>query len=320
MAVATDLDLDDDDARRTRHGPTPRPVVLVEGVGGDLAQAARDRHRRRHLADLRVAQVAARVRRAVAVHRVRRDVPRLAPSSSRRAVITLKRGAQGFVVAMVIGGAVGIAVARVKVLRAAIGSMITGLQTMPSVAWVPLAIILFHEGQGVIMFVVVLGAAPSIANGIIDGIDHVPPILLRAGRVLGARVQRAPPRRDPGRAPVRRRRPEAGLGVRVAQLDGGRAHRGHPRTRRDRSAPQRRGRTDRLRRRLRGDDRDLHHRRRRRRARLRHRRPRDPPPLRPHRRQFELPNDRYRSRSSISTLFILSPTLVPSATSIPSTT
>lgn len=100
---------------------------------------------------------------------------------------TLKRGAEGFVVALVIGAVVGVAVARVKVLRAAIGSMITGLQTMPSVAWVPLAIILFHQGQGVIMFVVVLGAAPSIANGIIDGIDHVPPILLRAGRVLGAR-------------------------------------------------------------------------------------------------------------------------------------
>ena len=127
---------------------------------------------------------------------------------------------------MVIGGVVGIAVARVKVLRAAIGSMITGLQTMPSVAWVPLAIILFHEGQGAIMFVVVLGAAPSIANGIINGIDHVPPILLRAGRVLGARgLQRAAPRRDPGRAAVGRRRPEAGLGVRVAQPDGGRADR-----------------------------------------------------------------------------------------------
>jgi NitT/TauT family transport system permease protein len=102
-------------------------------------------------------------------------------------VVTLKRGAWGFLVAMLIGGAVGIAVARVSILRAAIGSMITGLQTMPSVAWVPLAIILFHQGTGVIMFVVVLGAAPSIANGIIDGIDHVPPILLRAGRVLGAR-------------------------------------------------------------------------------------------------------------------------------------
>jgi NitT/TauT family transport system permease protein len=102
-------------------------------------------------------------------------------------LVTLRRGAQGFALAMLIGGVVGIAVARSKVLRAAIGSMITGLQTMPSVAWVPLGIILFHEGPGVITFVVVLGAAPSIANGIIDGIDHVPPILLRAGRVLGAR-------------------------------------------------------------------------------------------------------------------------------------
>jgi NitT/TauT family transport system permease protein len=102
-------------------------------------------------------------------------------------LVTLRRGLQGFVIAMIIGTVLGIAVARVKVLRAAIGSMITGLQTMPSVAWVPLAIILFKEGQGTVTFVVVIGAAPSIANGIISGIDHVPPILLRAGRVLGAR-------------------------------------------------------------------------------------------------------------------------------------
>jgi NitT/TauT family transport system permease protein len=101
--------------------------------------------------------------------------------------VTLQRGAQGFALSMLIGGAVGIAVARVPVLRAAIGSIITGLQTMPSVAWVPLAIILFRERQGTVTFVVVLGAAPSIANGIINGIDHVAPVLLRAGRVLGAR-------------------------------------------------------------------------------------------------------------------------------------
>ena len=101
--------------------------------------------------------------------------------------VTLTRGGQGFLISMLVGGAVGIAVARVAFLRAAIGSIITGLQTMPSVAWVPLAIILFHEGPGTVTFVVVLGAAPSIANGIINGIDHVPPVLLRAGRVLGAR-------------------------------------------------------------------------------------------------------------------------------------
>lgn len=101
--------------------------------------------------------------------------------------VTLKRGIQGFILAAIIGGSLGIAVARVPVLRAAIGSMITGLQTMPSVAWVPLAVVLFHQGTGTVLFVVVLGAAPSIANGIINGIDNVPPLLLRAGRVLGAR-------------------------------------------------------------------------------------------------------------------------------------
>jgi len=100
---------------------------------------------------------------------------------------TLRRGFQGFVIAMIIGTVVGVAVARVKVLRAAIGSMITGLQTMPSVAWFPAAVLIFHLSESAIIFVVVLGAAPSIANGLINGIDNIPPVLLRASRVLGAR-------------------------------------------------------------------------------------------------------------------------------------
>jgi NitT/TauT family transport system permease protein len=111
------------------------------------------------------------------------DLPTLAGAVG----VTMRRAAVGFAVSIVIGGVVGLAVARVRILRAAIGSMITGLQTMPSVAWVPLAIVLFQLSEKAILFVVVLGAAPSIANGIIDGIDNVPPILLRAGRVLGAR-------------------------------------------------------------------------------------------------------------------------------------
>jgi NitT/TauT family transport system permease protein len=100
---------------------------------------------------------------------------------------TMRRGVTGFALATVIGSIVGLVVARVSVLRTAVGSMITGLQTMPSVAWFPLAILLFKLGEGAILFVVVLGAAPSVANGLISGIDHVPPIYLRAGRVLGAR-------------------------------------------------------------------------------------------------------------------------------------
>ncbi|HSO94607.1 MAG TPA: ABC transporter permease [Acidimicrobiia bacterium] len=100
---------------------------------------------------------------------------------------TLGRAAQGFGLAIIIGSVVGAVVARVRVLRAAVGSLITGLQTMPSIAWFPLAILLFKLTDGAILFVVVLGAAPSIANGLISGIDTIPPLWLRAGRVLGAR-------------------------------------------------------------------------------------------------------------------------------------
>ena len=100
---------------------------------------------------------------------------------------TIRRGVVGFMVALVLGSLLGIAVSRWRVLRAGIGSMITGLQTMPSVAWFPLALLLFGLTESAITFVIVLGAAPSIANGIISGIDEVPPNLLRAGHMLGAR-------------------------------------------------------------------------------------------------------------------------------------
>jgi NitT/TauT family transport system permease protein len=101
--------------------------------------------------------------------------------------ITLRRALVGYSLAVAIGGALGLAVSRVRLLRTAVGSLITGLQTMPSIAWFPLAILLFKLNESAILFVVVLGAAPSIANGLINGVDHVPPLLLRAGRSMGAR-------------------------------------------------------------------------------------------------------------------------------------
>jgi NitT/TauT family transport system permease protein len=101
--------------------------------------------------------------------------------------VTMGRAGIGFGLAVLIGVVLGVAVARSKVLRAAIGSLITGLQTMPTIAWFPLAILLFGLSETAILFVVVLGAAPAIANGVISGVDHIPPLLLRAGRVLGAR-------------------------------------------------------------------------------------------------------------------------------------
>ena len=101
--------------------------------------------------------------------------------------VTARRAAIGFSIAVVVGVVIGGLVATVRPLRIAVGALITGLQTMPSIAWFPLAILLFQLSESAITFVVVLGAAPSIANGLIGGIDHVPPILVRAGRMLGAK-------------------------------------------------------------------------------------------------------------------------------------
>jgi NitT/TauT family transport system permease protein len=100
---------------------------------------------------------------------------------------TLSRAAIGFSVSVLLGSLVGLVVASIPLLRIAVGSLITGVQTMPSIAWFPLAILLFQLTEQAILFVVVLGAAPAIANGLLHGIDHTPPLLNRAGRVLGAR-------------------------------------------------------------------------------------------------------------------------------------
>jgi NitT/TauT family transport system permease protein len=100
---------------------------------------------------------------------------------------TCERAVIGFGLAVVIGAVIGALVSRIPPLRAAVGSLITGLQTMPSIAWFPFAIILFGISTTTIMFVIVLGAAPSIANGLIAGVDYTPPLLLRAGKIMGLR-------------------------------------------------------------------------------------------------------------------------------------
>lgn len=101
--------------------------------------------------------------------------------------VTMRRAVVGYSTAIALGSLIGLLVSLNRTLRTAVGSGISAIQTMPSIAWFPLAILLFGLTEKAIFAVVVLGAAPSIANGLIHGVDHTPRILLRAGRVLGAR-------------------------------------------------------------------------------------------------------------------------------------
>ncbi|SEE23545.1 NitT/TauT family transport system permease protein [Streptomyces sp. 2224.1] len=99
---------------------------------------------------------------------------------------SVSRGALGFVASVALGTVLGLVVARVKAVRAAIGPILSGLQSLPSVAWVPAAIIWFGLSDATIYAVVLLGAVPSIANGLVAGVDQISPLYLRAGRTIGA--------------------------------------------------------------------------------------------------------------------------------------
>ncbi|HEY9310163.1 MAG TPA: ABC transporter permease [Microbacterium sp.] len=99
---------------------------------------------------------------------------------------SLERGVIGFLIAIVVGTPIGLLLAEVRPIRRAVGPIISGLQVLPSVAWVPAAIIWFGLSDATVYFVILMGAIPSIVNGLIAGIDQVPPQLRRVGTVLGA--------------------------------------------------------------------------------------------------------------------------------------
>ncbi|HYZ07336.1 MAG TPA: ABC transporter permease [Pseudonocardiaceae bacterium] len=98
---------------------------------------------------------------------------------------SVSRGGLGFLASLVIGTVLGLAMWRSGWLRRAVGPFVSGLMSLPSVAWVPAAIIWFGLSNAAIYTVVLLGAVPSIANGLLAGFDQVPPLLQKVGRVLG---------------------------------------------------------------------------------------------------------------------------------------
>jgi NitT/TauT family transport system permease protein len=100
---------------------------------------------------------------------------------------SLVRLGLGFGLAIVGGTTLGLAMAISPLVQRSVGSLMVGLQSLPSISWLPLAILWFGLTRGAILFVVVLGAFPSVALATAASVRQVPPILERAGRTLGAR-------------------------------------------------------------------------------------------------------------------------------------
>ena len=77
--------------------------------------------------------------------------------------MTLRRAALGYAIAAGAGTVVAILIARVKLARRAVGSLLVGLQSMPSIAWFPLALLLLQRSEGAITLVVLMGASPQVS-------------------------------------------------------------------------------------------------------------------------------------------------------------
>jgi NitT/TauT family transport system permease protein len=92
----------------------------------------------------------------------------------------------GFLISVVLGAVLGALMWRSTWLDEFLGPLFLGLQTLPSVCWVPLAIILFHLTEAGLMFVLVAGSIFSVAISFRDGLRMIPPLYQRAGRMLGA--------------------------------------------------------------------------------------------------------------------------------------
>jgi NitT/TauT family transport system permease protein len=93
----------------------------------------------------------------------------------------------GMGVAVIIGTLIGLAMAAWQTVQRSVGTLMIGLQALPSIAWLPLAISWIGYTERAILFVVVIGAVPAIAVATAASVRQAPPILIRAGRTMGAR-------------------------------------------------------------------------------------------------------------------------------------
>lgn len=104
------------------------------------------------------------------------------------AILTsLRRVLLAYATSLLIGIPLGLLLGRTRLLQETLGTLVLGLQALPSICWLPLALLWFGLSESAIAFVVVMGAVLSITLSTADGVRNTPPLYLRAARTMGAR-------------------------------------------------------------------------------------------------------------------------------------
>jgi NitT/TauT family transport system permease protein len=101
--------------------------------------------------------------------------------------VSMKRMLEGYAISVVLGMILGFGVASSKFLEETMGGLLVSLQSLPSICWLPLAVLWFGLTEKAILFVVVMGSLLSVTIAMEDGRKQMPKIFGMAGRNLGAR-------------------------------------------------------------------------------------------------------------------------------------
>jgi NitT/TauT family transport system permease protein len=100
--------------------------------------------------------------------------------------ISMKRIAIGYGLSVAIGVALGLGMASSKFLEETLGGLLVSLQSLPSICWLPIAVLWFGLSEKAILFVVVMGSVLSVTISMETGRKQMPKIYAMAGRNLGA--------------------------------------------------------------------------------------------------------------------------------------
>ncbi len=93
----------------------------------------------------------------------------------------------GYAIALAIGVPLGLVLARAPAIKRALGPLLLGLSSVPSICWLPLAIVWFGLSEAAIQLVIVLGAALPVTLATESAVRQLPPTIERAARTMGAR-------------------------------------------------------------------------------------------------------------------------------------
>ncbi len=100
--------------------------------------------------------------------------------------VTMTRLLIGYLIGCVIGLPLGMLTARSKTMNDTLGVLALGLQTLPSVCWVPLALLWFGQSESAMLFVVIMGTLWSVLIAVDNGVRNLPPMYIRAARTMGS--------------------------------------------------------------------------------------------------------------------------------------